>query len=276
MRLSTEFNYGSILLGTEKAIELMAESGFEALDYSMFDLKRGDNPVNHGGWRENMKRFRRIAGDCGLRFNQTHAPFPSFREGDADYNELTFTELQRAVEATALLGADYVVMHPQPTGEDSLEKNIAFFSRLAPCCKNCGVEIALENLIADSYFSSPSQLCALIDALDGDCFTGILDTGHASICNIGAPAFAKAMGKRLSALHVHDNDGVHDCHQLPYTRSLDWDGICTALAKSGYEGDFTFEAGFFVRQFPKELAANAYKMMGAVGRKLVSLIQSRK
>lgn len=276
MKLSTEFNYGSILFGTEKAITIMAKAGFEALDYSMFDLNRADNPVNHEGGRENMQRFRKIAEDCGLRFNQTHAPFPSFREDDAAYSELTFTQLQRAIEATALLGADYVVMHPQPTAEASLEKNAAFFSRLAPCCREYGVKIALENLIASSYFSSPEQLCSLIDALDGDCFTGILDTGHASIGNVGASEFIKAMGKRLSALHVHDNDGVHDCHQLPYTRSLDWDSICAALAENAYGGDFTFEAGFFVRQFPKELAENAYMMMGAVGKHLVSLIKSKK
>lgn len=276
MKLSTEFNYGSILFGTEEAIRLMAECGFDAVDYSMFDLMREDNPVNHDGWRERMASFRRIAEENGIYFNQTHAPFPSFKKDDAAYNDATFPQLVRAIEATAILGAKHVVMHPQPTGGNDLEENKAFFERLAPYCKQFGVKIAIENLIGEAFFAKPEQLSALIDSLDGSCFTGLLDIGHASINGVGAPEFIKAFGKRLSALHVHDNDHVHDCHNLPYTKGLDWDAICTALAESGYEGDLTFEAGFFVRQFPKELARDAYHMMGAVGKYLVSAIEAKK
>lgn len=276
MRLSTEFNYGSILFGTEEAIRVMAEAGFDALDYSMFDLKREDNPLNHDAWRERMQSFRAIAEENGICFNQTHAPFPSFKEGDEEYNEATFPQLVRAIEVTAILGADYVVMHPQPTGGNDLEKNVAFFSRLAPYCKQFGVKIAIENLIGEAYFAKPEQLGALIDALDGDCFTGLLDIGHASINGVGAPQFIRDFGGRLSALHVHDNDTMHDLHNLPYTKGLDWDAITTALAESDYKGDFTFEAGFFIRQFPKEVAKEAYRLMAAVGKQLVATIESKK
>lgn len=274
MKLSTEFNYGSILFGTERAIKLMADCGFDALDYSMFDLTREDNPLTHDDWRERMRSFRAIAEENGLCFNQTHAPFPSFKVGDEQYNATTYPQLIRAIEVTAILGAKYVVMHPQPTGGDDVEKNAAFFSSLAPYCRQFGVKIAIENLIADSFFAKPEQLSALVDALDGDCFTALLDIGHASINGVGAPQFIKGLGGRLSALHVHDNDTIRDCHNLPFTKGLDWEAICTALAESGYAGDFTFEAGFFVRQFPKELAEQAYHMMGAVGRYLVNRIEA--
>ena len=277
MKLSTEFNYGSILFGTEAAIRLMAEVGFEALDYSMFDLNREDNPLNHDGWQERMRSFRKIAEECGIGFNQTHATFPSFKEGDEDYNNANFPRLIRAIAATAELGAPIVVMHPQPTGGNDFEKNAKFFSTLAPYCKECGVKIAIENLIGENcYCGNPQDLCALIDALDSDCFTGLLDIGHASINGVGAPAFIKAMGGRLSALHVHDNDGVKDCHNMPYNRSLDWDAICNALAENNYKGDFTYEAGFYARQFPKELVPDAYRMMVATGKYLVAKINAAK
>lgn len=276
MKLSTEFNYGSILFGTEEAIKIMAESGFDALDYSMFDLTREDNPLTHDDWRERMQSFRTIAEENGIGFNQTHAPFPAFKEGDEEYNTTTFPLLVRSIEVSAILGAKHVVMHPQPTGGNDLEKNVAFFSRLAPYCKQFGVKIAIENLIGDAFFAKPEQLGALIDALDSYCFTGLLDIGHASINGVGAPQFIKDFGARLSALHVHDNDTVHDLHNLPYTKGLDWEAICTALAENGYNGDFTFEAGFFIRQFPKELARDAYRMMAAVGKYLVAKIESKK
>ena len=124
----------------------MAEVGFEALDYSMFDLNREDNPLTHDDWQEKMFLFRNIAADCGIGFNQTHATFPSFMEGDEDYNKANFPRLVRAIRATAALGAPIVVMHPQPTGGNDFEKNVAFFSSLAPYCRECGVKIAIENL----------------------------------------------------------------------------------------------------------------------------------
>ncbi len=271
MILSTEFNYASILYGTEKAIEVVAKAGFEGLDYSMFDLTREDNPVNHDDYKARMESFRRIAKDCGVCFNQTHAPFPSLKKDDGEYNAKTFPMLVRSIEATAILGVPHVVMHPQPVGEDSLERNIEFFSGLAPYCKEYGVKIALENLIRPSYFGEADQLCALVDGLDSDCFTCLIDIGHASINGNGADHLRK-MGSRVTALHVHDNDGVHDNHNMPFNRGINWDEICAALKDIDYKGDLTYEAGFYVRQFPTELVPAAYKMMAETGKYLISKI----
>ena len=272
MILSTEFNYASILFGTESAIKIVADAGFQGLDYSMFDLTREDNPVNHSNYETRMKSFRNIAEDCGVCFNQTHAPFPSFKSGEEEYNTKTYPMLLRSIEATAILGAPHVVMHPQPTGDDTLERNIEFFGKLAPYCKQYGVKIAIENLIGSSYFGAASELAGLLDALDSECFTGLVDVGHASI-NGNAAEFLRGMGGRVTALHIHDNDGVHDKHNMPFNRSINWDEVCNALKEIDYQGDFTYEAGFYVRQFPKELAPAAYRMMAETGKYLISKIK---
>lgn len=271
MILSTEFNYASILFGTEKAIEIVSGAGFQGLDYSMFDLNREDNPVNHSDYESRMESFKRIAEDCGVYFNQTHAPFPSFKTDDGGYSEEVFPMLVRSIEATAILGAPHVVMHPQPCGEQSHEKNLEFFERLAPYCKRYGVKIALENQIRNSYFGEPGQLAALLDDLGSECFTGLVDIGHASI-NGSAPDYLRGMGKRVTGLHIHDNDGVHDKHNMPFNRSINWDAVCEALRDIEYSGDFTYEAGFYIRQFPKELVPAAYKMMAETGKYLISKI----
>jgi len=271
--LSTEFNYASILFGTEAAIKIVADAGFKGLDYSMFDLTREDNPVNHSDYESRMQSFRKIAEDCGVCFNQTHAPFPSFKKDEVEYNAKTLPMLIRAIEATAILGAPHVVMHPQPVGDGTLEKNIEFFSNLAPYCKQYGVKIAIENLIAPSYFGAAPELAGLLDALDPQCFTGLVDIGHASI-NGNAAEFLRGMGSRVTALHVHDNDGVHDSHNMPYNKGLNWDEICAALKEIDYKGDLTYEAGFYVRQFPKELAPAAYRMMAQTGEYLISKIKN--
>lgn len=272
MILSTEFNYASILFGTERAIEIVAGAGFEGLDYSMFDLNREDNPVNHNDYATRMASFKKIAENCGVCFNQTHAPFPSFKIDDEDYNKTVYPQLIRAIEATAILGAPHVVMHPQPLGEDSLERNIEFYAGLEPYCKEYGVKIALENLIRPKFFGEGSQLAALIDGLGSDCFTGLIDVGHASIRGDCSQVLSQ-MGGRVTALHIHDNDAKDDNHNMPFNRGLDWEKICAALKDIGYSGDLTYEAGFYIRQFPKELAPAAYKMMAETAKYLRGLIE---
>lgn len=276
MKLSTEFAYGSQLFGSEAAIEMLAEIGFDALDFSMYDPNRADNPVNHDDYKERMTSYRNIAEKSGISFNQTHAPFPCFKGGDGEYNERVYPQLIRAIEATAILGAPHVVMHPGITGKgDELERNIELFNSLAPYCESFGVKIAIENLIgAEIFCGNPEDQVKLLDNLDRRYFTGLIDVGHAEISGGGAVKYIKALGaERLGGLHVHDNDRSRDLHNLPFTKSIDFGEVTAALAEVGYAGDFTFEAGFFIRQFPKEIAREAYIMMHAVGRRLISMIE---
>ena len=80
--------------------------------------------------------------------------------------------------------------------------------------------------------------------------------------------------KRLQALHVHDVDYLNDCHTMPFMERLDWNEICKALGEIGYEGDFTFEADTFLFNLPKELQLDGARLMGKVGRYLISQIES--
>ena len=47
----------------------------------------------------------------------------------------------------------------------------------------------------------------------GFCF----DTGHANLVGIKFQEFIQTLGSRLKVLHVHDNDGMADLHQVPFT-----------------------------------------------------------
>lgn len=50
----------------------------------------------------------------------------------------------------------------------------------------------------------------------------MLDTGHAHVNGWDIPAVVKALGERLVACHVHDNDGNGDAHLPVGQGDIDW------------------------------------------------------
>ena len=48
-------------------------------------------------------------------------------------------------------------------------------------------------------------------------------------------------GNRLMALHLQDNGGKHNQHQLPFDGSIDWVTVMRKIALTGYQGATTLE-----------------------------------
>lgn len=51
----------------------------------------------------------------------------------------------------------------------------------------------------------------------------------------------KRYGNRLMALHLQDNGGKHNQHQLPFDGSIDWENVMKKIALTGYQGATTLE-----------------------------------
>ncbi|MCR1841014.1 sugar phosphate isomerase/epimerase [Murimonas intestini] len=49
-------------------------------------------------------------------------------------------------------------------------------------------------------------------------------------------------GKRLMALHLHDNGGKHSQHQLPFDGGIDWPCVMRKIAQTGYTGATALES----------------------------------
>jgi len=79
-------------------------------------------------------------------------------------------------------------------------------------------------------------------------------------------------GKRLGALHVQDNDCLHDDHGFPFTGKIKWEPICKALADIDYSGHFTFEASTYMRRFPDELIPALLDLLLESGKYLTARI----
>lgn len=281
MKISTQTCELSRLFGDEEAIRLLARVGYDAIDFSMFGIGRPESPLYGDDFADYVRNLKRIADDCGIEFNQTHAPFPSHRVGDEEYNQAIVPLIHKAIVVTSLLGAKYVIVHPTAMKTGQKEFNLNFYRDLIPYCEEYNVIIALENMfgrnannnqLIPNVCSTGTEFCEYLDALDSPWFTACLDLGHAGLVGETAQDMIRILGHdRLKSLHVHDNNHLRDLHTLPLTQSLDWPEIMAALKDIDYTGEFTFEADNFIRFFPAPLAESASRLMLETGRYLVGL-----
>jgi L-ribulose-5-phosphate 3-epimerase len=290
MKISTLTNHLAKIYGEEEAIRKLAEIGYDCYDFSMFHIGDEDHPINSNSFESYVQNLRKAADESGIVCNQSHAPFPSYLHGEEEYNERMFSLLVRSIEVTGLLGGKIVIIHPavfpgHKIVGDSLcwDTNMELYNALLPHAKKANVKIALENMFnwyegdstaSPATCSSPGEFVKYMDALDPEYFVACVDIGHSAMANTGGESPGKMIralgGKRVKALHVHDNDLVRDVHTLPFTRKIDWDEVMTALKDIGYDGELTFEADTFLSQFPDELAVHASRLMLEVGRYFVS------
>jgi len=290
MKISTQTDRLAKIYGEEEAIRKLAEIGYDAYDFSMFEIGFNNHPLNGSDYEAYAYRLRRAADESGIVCNQSHAPFPSYIQGNDEYNKRIFPLLVRAIEVTGILGGKYVIIHPAifsghkiGANEECLKTNMELYHSLLPHARKHHVKIAVENMYnwyrgdataSPATCSFAEEFVDYIDALGADNFVACLDIGHCEMQNTGGESAAKMIralsGKRLKALHVHDNDLLHDSHTLPFTEKINWDEVMTALKEINYNGEFTFEADNFLSKFPPELAVHASRLMLEVGRYLVT------
>ncbi len=281
MKLVAHTEAVSPRLGDEAAVRIICESGFDGIDYSMFFMDEDDNILERENFRKHVKNLRNMAAVYGVTFEQAHAPFPSMREGNDEYNKKLDYKLKRALEVAGMLDAKICVVHPVQFSTDQKARNIELYKNLEPYARDFGVKIALENMwgrdsdrIVPNVCSVASEFNDYFDSLESDAFTCCLDLGHCGLVGEDAASMIREMGnRRLGALHVHDNDHLHDSHTLPYLMKMDWDSILKALGEIDYKGHFTYEAANFVAGFPEDLIPACMRFAHDVGRSMMRKVE---
>jgi len=279
MKISTEIHSASLHVGEERAIELLAKAGFDAWDLSMFRmcdydwnagvLRDNDHPLAGKDYLKFVRRLKQVGLDNGIICNQSHAPFPVRIKAIRDM-------LKRAIECTAEAGGQICIIHPD--NDSTPEQNAEMYFELLPFAKEHGVKIATENMWnwdAGSPTSTPAacstteSFLAHLEAVNDPSLVACLDLGHAEMQGSGSGAvnMIRGLGHHLRALHIHDNDLLHDSHQLPYTMQMDFDAIARALKEIGYKGYFTLEADRYLAAYTADtLLEGARKMVEAARR----------
>ncbi len=288
VKISTEINSTAQIVGEECAVEMVARAGFDGWDLSMFSMCRydgrdrpllpNDHPLAGNGYLSFVRKLKQIGLDNGIVCNQAHAPYPVYCPPIRDY-------LMRAIECAAEAGAQICVIHPDNNA--SPEENAKMYRQLLPFAKSCGVKIATENMwnrdpvtqkLTVAACATPKSFCDHIDVVNDPDFVACLDVGHAELEGMGTSAaeMILALGHRLQALHLHDNDHISDLHLRPFDGSVHFPSVVDALKKIGYRGWFTMEAYGYVNGLePAQTLAGLQKLTSA-GRKLANMFENAK
>ncbi|MBQ4509263.1 MAG: sugar phosphate isomerase/epimerase [Clostridia bacterium] len=283
MKISTEIYSSARHIGEEKAIELLAKAGFDCWDFSMFEMARIDwstyklrktgHPLEGDDYAKFAKQLKKVADDCGIECNQSHAPFPSKAVG--------MDNLKRAIECTAIAGGKICIIHPD--NNSSAEENAKMYNELLPYAKEYGVKIATENMWNwdNTLNRSSFAACATaedfkkhIDVVNDPYLVACLDLGHAEMVGSGdgAPYMIRELGGRLQALHIHDNDRHGDSHQIPFSMQIDFNEIAKALKEINYQGELTLEADRYLEAYNKDNIFEGMKKLAESARRLEKLI----
>lgn len=271
MRLSSNVMCFYDVFGIEKTIDIFAQAGFTGIDFNT------DLPEYHSEEHGEVfyKELRAYAESRGIAFSQAHAPFSSsFVEPEK--NEQRFQEIIRGMRHSAWLGAEMIVVHPcchldymvEENREELFRYNLAFYRSLIPYAKEVGIQIAIEN-IPKSITGTAEGLIRLYEELNDPTFVICYDVGHANRMGINPAEMVLQLGSRIKCTHVHDNMGNSDSHFLPFQGNIDWESVMQAFADIDYQGDFSYEAGTFVKRVPVEMRALSAKYMADVGHYLM-------
>ena len=291
MKLITNTQIPVKALGMDEAIRMLARAGFDALDWSFFDMWQEGDLWRQDNWRETAAHVRQVCQACGISVVQAHAPFPT--SGDTkEFDDHAMSLILRAMEAASIMGATQIVVHPRQQvaymyhAQLLFDESVALYKALVPYCEKWNIRVCAENMwqydkrrehIVDSICSQPEEFNALLDAVDSPWIIGCLDLGHSALVGVEPAEFIRKMGnQRLLALHVHDVDWKHDNHDMPFMQKQNWEEICKALGEIGYTGDFTFECDTFQARFPVALVEPASVLMAATGRYLISRIEAHR
>jgi sugar phosphate isomerase/epimerase len=179
-----------------------------------------------------------------------------------------------------------MVVHPcqhfdySEANKDAIyEYNMNFYKRFIPYYEEYGVKVAIENINFHDKFgfaSSPEVIKTIHDELDNDAFTVCLDVGHVNMVGISPADALRTLGARIGCLHIHDNDGVHDTHTLPYYGTIKWAEVTKALADIDYNGTLNYEASGFISKIPLSLYEESARYMSLVGHSLIDEIEKYK
>lgn len=286
----------------EEGFAMLKRAGFSCADFSLNGYL-----LNTDIYQSSLNRFfdasiselehfftphKKGAEAADITINQMHMPYPVYvPAGEKAVNDYLWKKVApKSMQICAFFGCPYIVVHgfklARYLGSEELEweQTEKFLDFLAPMAKEMGIAICVENLydgIGGHLLEGPcchaKKAVERIERLNeryhsevmGFCF----DTGHANLVGLDFESFLTTLGGHLKVLHIHDNDGISDLHQIPFTftrtrenlSSTDWEGFVRGLKRIDFQGTLSFETAPVLSAFPQAMKQDTLAFIARIG-----------
>ncbi len=289
MRLGMMTETFKRFLSQEESLKLMKDLGFDVADITLFktgDFTKPDPDIFNGDYILRAKQIRKYADEIGMPIVQSHAPFPVHIEGNDEYNRYIMGILIKCIEVCGILGVKNLIIHPWNNW--NYKENAIFFKKLLPYAKKHNVVICTENMwnwnhdenhAINAACSSPNDFLKHIEEVNDNYLQACVDVGHANMMGKAdkdtTPSnMIRTLDNHIKCFHIHDNDGIHDSHETPFTMNLDWDSLAKAIKDINYRGDLIIEiCEIKGATFEQMLERN--RLQVEAGRRLIKLIEEK-
>lgn len=271
----------------KEALEMLMKAGYDGMDVNLAGMINADNYLHDDDWKEKISELKETADRLGAEISQSHLPFYNFADPAITDLDMKNEMFKRAITASGMLNVKWAVFHAGNAIDsvkgrsESKRRTIEFIRPYMELAATLGVGIAIENLFiptrltkAHRYCSNVEDVCDLVDTLGEN--TGVCwDFGHANLVGDDQADCLRLVGKRLKCLHVHDNNGKHDDHLLPFSNysTVNWRAILPTLDEIGYEGNFNFE--LINTGVPVECREKYLEYTNSLGRGMIALIKQK-
>jgi len=293
-----------------QGFETLKNAGFSAVDFSLngyllnktlyekqlntfFDRTKAE-------LQEYFRLFKEGAKKTGIAIHQMHMPYPNYvPDGTKELNDyLRDVVAVKSMKLCDYLECKYIVVHglklARYLGSEEAEWQMTenFLDSIAPLAKEMQVTICVENIytgVGNHIVEGPccdavkaaERIDRMNDKYNAEVLGFCFDTGHANLVGIDFERFITTLGDRLKVLHIHDNDGIADLHQVPFTftktrenkPSTDWDGFINGLRKIKFDKVLSFETAPVLDSFPLEMREDTLAFIARIGKYFAEKIE---
>lgn len=194
------------------------------------------------------RTLRQYADSVGYKVCQGHLTFHGGLCDDA-----AIERLKPEVDMFAAAGITKAVIHVNGgndlSPEERYERRVRYLRKLAEYVDGTGITLCVENVHTLPECQDAAKIKTIIKDAGGKNLGICLDTGHLHLTRMSGQTqesfrdFILDAGDLLQALHITDNNGTEDSHQMPFSarRGVRWQEVMLGLKEIDYKGLFNLE-----------------------------------
>ena len=251
--------YGYVLDGKyEERIKAVKEAGIKKIEFEIPSVRYVDMSIKF------FKKCLKIAKKHKITINTFHFPYSvdwmDFScPWDNDRKEIV-RWLGELFKITDKFNPKAYIFHPAGQGcnADNREKYMQYLlESVEGLAKLTKVPICIENMVVGNMTNGLAQIKEYADKTKSGYV--VVDTNH--FVKDRPEDAILALGDKVKALHISDNDFIYERHMMPGDGLNDWNKIIGALEKIGYSGTFNYEVSLSKYGYNyKDVVANYEKL----------------